>query len=61
MGAPEWVKRNKNKNIGRSCKVKVRFREEWEARKKAKKYGKRAYECRYCNGWHLTSSLQGEK
>lgn len=41
---------------------KDRFRNEFDANKKAKTYGLRAYHCYLCNGWHLTSqSKRGDK
>lgn len=40
----------------RGCASKVRFRDEHEARKRGKRLGLRAYACRFCHGWHLTSA-----
>jgi hypothetical protein len=37
------------------CERKIRFRDEHEAIKQARKHGLRAYECTVCSGWHLTS------
>ncbi len=39
----------------RSCKQKVRFKTEFEAKKFAKTYGLRTYDCGFCKGWHLSS------
>ncbi len=35
---------------------KVRFDNEFDAKKEGKKIGLRAYTCPYCYGYHLTSS-----
>jgi hypothetical protein len=37
----------------RSCKSKAAF-EEFDAKRRANELGLRAYECSFCNHWHLT-------
>lgn len=44
----------------KSCKLKTRFRTEFDAKKKGKEIGLRAYPCRFCKGWHLTSSQENQ-
>lgn len=39
----------------RMCEKKERFKTRWDAQKRAKRLGFRAYECPYCKGWHLTN------
>ncbi len=34
---------------------KVRFDDEFEAKRRARELGFRAYTCSLCGGWHLTS------
>ncbi len=39
----------------KGCSNKVRFYREGQARREAHKHKQRAYKCKYCTGWHLTS------
>lgn len=41
----------------KDCRSKIRFRDEYEAQKHAKKFDKnlRVYWCAICEGYHLTS------
>lgn len=38
-----------------SCGRKVRITTEAKAKRKAQRYGLRAYACEFCRGFHLTS------
>lgn len=51
MRAFEKFKKRKDK-----CR-KVRFRNRFEAKKRARDLNMRAYPCNKCNGWHLTSQV----
>lgn len=46
---------DEHKSEGRSCRKKTRFRDEFSAKRAARQYGMRSYDCRFCGGWHLTS------
>lgn len=39
----------------RSCTEKRKYSHEGQARREAHKQKQRAYRCKYCDGWHLTS------
>ena len=47
----------KNKSHYNDCRRKIRFKDEHEAAKHARKYEKplRVYYCAYCEGYHLSS------
>ena len=51
-----------NCNDSKSCKNKVRYRSEMQARQergwKEEEYGAKftVYECAFCEGWHLAST-----
>lgn len=40
----------------RGCKKKKRYKTEDEAKSKSKEYRMYYYKCKFCNGFHLTSS-----
>jgi hypothetical protein len=43
------------RNVKKSCSDKVRYLNQEEALKAARGEINRAYPCRFCKGWHLTS------
>ena len=41
------------------CERKVRYAPKAVAKERGRELGMRAYRCRWCNGYHLTSDLDG--
>lgn len=44
----------------RQCGRKATFKDRVRAVRRAKRLGLRAYRCRVCNHWHLTSQDKGD-